>query len=82
MTKRFPSSEYDVLVVIEGDTLLSRDNLGKIRDLVTDLQLIDGTRGIISLYSARQPPEGNHLPAPLFPDPLPEGRPTISSSRR
>ena len=73
VTKRFPSSEYDVLVVIEGDTLLSRDNLGKIRDLVTDLQLIDGTRGIISLYSARQPPEGNHLPAPLFPDPLPEG---------
>jgi uncharacterized protein len=73
VTKRFPSSEYDVLVVIEGDTLLSRDNLGKIRDLVTDLQLIDGTRGIISIYSARQPPEGNHLPAPLFPDPLPEG---------
>ncbi len=73
VTKRFPSSEYDVLVVIEGDNLLSRDNLGKIRDLATDLQLIDGTRGIISLYSARQPPEGDHLPAPLFPDPLPEG---------
>ncbi|MGP8231539.1 MAG: efflux RND transporter permease subunit [Methylovirgula sp.] len=73
VTKRFPSSEYDVLVVIEGDNLLSRDNLGKLRDLATDLQLIDGTRGIISLYSARQPPEGDHLPAPLFPDPLPEG---------
>jgi uncharacterized protein len=73
VTKRFPSSEYDVLVVIEGDKLLARDNLGKIRDLVTDLQLIDGTRGIISLYSARQPPEGDHLPAPLFPDPLPAG---------
>jgi uncharacterized protein len=73
VTKRFPSSEYDVLVVLEGDSLLSRDNLGKIRDLVTDLQLVDGTRGIISLFSARQPPEGNHLPAPLFPDPLPEG---------
>jgi predicted RND superfamily exporter protein len=73
VTKRFPSSEYDVLVVIEGDNLLSRNNLGKIRDLATDLQLIDGTRGIISLYSARQPPEGDHLPAPLFPDPLPEG---------
>ncbi len=47
--------------------------LARLRDLVTDLQLIDGTRGIISLYSARQPPEGDHLPAPLFPDPLPEG---------
>jgi uncharacterized protein len=73
VTARFPSSEYDVLLVIQGDKLLSRDNLSKLRDLVTDLQLIDGTRGIISLFSARQPPEGDHLPAPLFPEPLPEG---------
>ncbi len=55
VTARFPSSEYDVLLVIQGDKLLSRDNLSKLRDLVTDLQLIDGTRGIISLFSARQP---------------------------
>jgi uncharacterized protein len=73
VTARFPSSEYDVLLVIQGDKLLARDNLSKLRDLVTDLQLIDGTRGIISLFSARQPPEGDHLPAPLFPEPLPEG---------
>src|SRR5499427_1683795 len=74
VTKRFPSSEYDVLVVIEGKSLLQRASLEKLRDLVTDLQLIEGTRGIISLFSARQPPEGDHLPEPLFPDPLPEGK--------
>ena len=74
VTKRFPSSEYDVLVVIEGRSLLERESLEKLRNLVTDLQLIDGTRGIISLFSARQPPEGNHLPEPLFPEPLPEGK--------
>ena len=74
VTKRFPSSEYDVLVVLEGKSLMERDTLGKVRDLVTELQLIDGTRGIISLFSARQPPEGNHLPEPLFPEPLPEGK--------
>src|SRR5499427_4644847 len=74
VTKRFPSSEYDVLVVVEGKSLLQRESLEKLRDLVTDLQLIDGTRGIISLFSARQPPEGNHLPEPLFPEPLPEGK--------
>jgi predicted RND superfamily exporter protein len=73
VTKRFPSSEFDVLVVVEGKTLLERDSLEKLRDLVTDLQLIDGTRGIISLFSARQPPEGGNLPAPLFPEELPEG---------
>jgi predicted RND superfamily exporter protein len=73
VTRRFPSSEFDVLVVIEGKTLLERESLEKLRDLVTDLQLIDGTRGIISLFSARQPPEGGQIPAPLFPEELPEG---------
>ena len=47
------------MIVVEGKTLLERDFVEKLRDLVTDLQLIDGTRGIISLFSARQPPEGN-----------------------
>ena len=73
VTRRFPSSEFDVLVVVEGKTLLARESIEKLRDLVTDLQLIDGTRGIISLFSARQPPEGGQLPEPLFPDELPEG---------
>jgi predicted RND superfamily exporter protein len=73
VTKRFPSSEYDVLVVVEGKSLLQRASLSKLRDLVTDLQLIDGTRGIISLFSARQPPENGNLPAALFPQVLPEG---------
>ena len=73
VTKRFPSSEFDVLVVVEGPTLLARENLERLRNLVTDLQLIDGTRGIISLFSAREPPQGNQLPAALFPEELPEG---------
>ena len=72
--KRFPSSEYDVLVVVEGKTLLERNSLEKLRDLTTDLQLIEGTRGIISLFSARQSPEAGKLPAALFPEPLPEGQ--------
>ena len=74
VTKRFPSNEYDVLVVLEGKNLMARDTIDRVRTLVTDLQLIDHTRGVISMFSARQPPEGNHLPEPLFPDPLPEGK--------
>ena len=72
-SKRFPSNEYDVLMVIEGSSLLARDSIEKLRDLVTDLQLIEGTRGVLSLFSARQPPENGQLPAPLFPADLPEG---------
>ncbi|MDB5520948.1 MAG: putative superfamily transporter, partial [Tardiphaga sp.] len=73
VTRRFPSTEYDVLVVVEGPTLLARENLEKVRDLVTDLQLVEGTRGLISLFSARQAPAPGKLPAALFPSELPEG---------
>ena len=73
VTRRFPSNEFDVLIVVEGKSLLERSSIEKLRDLVTDLQLIDGAKGIISIFSARQPPQGNELPAPLFPDKLPEG---------
>jgi len=73
VTKRFPSAEFDVLVVIEGKQLLARESVEKLRDLVTDLQLVDGVRGLISLFSARQPPEAGKLPAPVFPETLPTG---------
>src|SRR6202166_1767827 len=72
-TKRFQPVEFDVLVVVEGKTLLKRENLEKLRDLVTDLQLVDGTRGLISLFSARQAPAPGKLPAALFPSDLPQG---------
>src|SRR3982075_280263 len=72
-TKRFPAVEFDVLVVVEGKTLLKRENLEKVRDLVTDLQLVEGTRGLISLFSARQAPAPGKLPAALFPSELPRG---------
>ena len=73
ISRQFPSSEYDVLIVLSGETLLARELVEKLGSLVTDVQLIDGTRGVLSMFSARQPaPEGG-LPEPLFPDPLPEG---------
>ncbi|HEV7635924.1 MAG TPA: MMPL family transporter [Bradyrhizobium sp.] len=73
VTKRFPATEFDVLVVAEGTTLLARDNLEKLREFVTDLQLVEGTRGLISLFSARQAPAPGKLPAALFPQELPQG---------
>ncbi|HKH02426.1 MAG TPA: MMPL family transporter [Bradyrhizobium sp.] len=72
-TKRFPATEFDVLVVVEGKTLLARENLERVRELVTDLQLVEGTRGLISLFSARQAPAPGKLPAALFPSDLPTG---------
>ena len=73
VTKKFPAEEFDVLVVVEGKNLLARNNLEKLRDFVTDLQLVEGTRGLVSLFSARQAPAPGKLPAALFPAELPEG---------
>jgi predicted RND superfamily exporter protein len=73
VTHRFPSNEFDVLIVIEGDKLLERSSLEALRNLAIDLQLLDGTRGLISIFSAREPPENGGIPPPLFPTPLPQG---------
>jgi len=73
VTRRFPSNEFDVLIVIEGDQLLARPSLEKLRELAINLQLIDGTRGLISIFSAREPPNNGQIPPPLFPNPLPQG---------
>ncbi len=78
VTRRFPSSEYDVLVVAEGKQLLARNSVEHLRDLVTDLQLVPGTRGVISLFSARQPSPDGGLPAPSFPRSCRKGPATTS----
>ncbi len=73
ISRDFPSSEYDVLIVVSGDSLLARDSIDKLRDFVTDVQLIDGARGALSMFSARLPAPQGGMPEPLFPEPLPQG---------
>jgi uncharacterized protein len=73
VTRRFPSSEFDILMVVEGKALLERDNLQKVRDTLADLQLTDGVKGVISLFSSRQAPKNGQKPGPLFPGVLPTG---------
>ncbi len=71
--KKFPSNEYDVLVVVDGKSLLGREQIDALRRLATDLQLVDGDSGLISIFSARQPSAHGGLPEPVFPEDLPEG---------
>jgi uncharacterized protein len=73
LSSRFPSSEYDVLVVIEGERLLERASVEQLHELLIELHFVGGIDGLISMFSAREPPEPGELPAPLFPDELPEG---------
>ncbi len=69
----FPSSEFDVLVVIEGEDVLQRDRLDAVRRAIIDLQLADGVNGLVSMLSARDKPDANGYAAPVVPDVLPEG---------
>ena len=45
LSERFPSSEYDVLIVVTGDKLLERKSINALRSLVTELQFVDGMAG-------------------------------------
>lgn len=69
--KRFPSSEYDVLVVVEGKDLLKREGLEAFRNAVIDLQLTDGVKGLVSMLSARGMPDATGYAPPVVPDDLP-----------
>ncbi len=71
--RRFPSSEYDVLAVVEGKTLLGRRGLQAFADLAVELQLVTGIDGIVSMLSARNQPDEKGYPPPIVPDELPEG---------
>ena len=73
LSERFPSSEYDVLIVVTGDKLLERKSINALRSLVTELQFVDGMDGEVSLFSAREAPEPGKVPGPVFPARLPTG---------
>ena len=71
--RRFPSSEYDVLVVVEGKDLLKKPQLEAFRRAIVDLQLADGVDGLISMLSARGKPDASGYAPPIVPDDLPDG---------
>ena len=71
--RRFPSSEYDVLLVVEGEKLLARKQLEAFANLAIELQLVDGIEGMVSMLSARGRLDEDGYPPPIVPDELPEG---------
>ncbi len=71
--KRFPSNEYDVLVVIEGKDLLQKPQIEALRRAMIDLQLADGVNGVVSMLSARGKPDPSGYVPPILPDELPDG---------
>jgi predicted RND superfamily exporter protein len=77
--QRFPSSEYDVLVVVEGHDLLKRQQLEAFAGLTTELQLVDGVAGLVSMLSARGAPDASGYAAPIVPDEIPPEGPAYDA---
>ncbi len=79
LNEKFPTSEYDILIVLEGDNLLKRENIEKLRDLPNDLKLdLEDelqSAGVISLFDVREPTTDKKKTPPLIvPEEIPEGK--------
>jgi len=73
MSERFPTSEFDVFVVVEGQDLLTPQRLEDVRMLHLELQFVEPVTGVLSVFSMRQAPDADGYPAPMFPANIPRG---------
>ena len=73
MSDRFPTSEFDVLVIIEAPTLMKPELLEEIRNLHLELQFGEAVAGVLSIFSMRDPPGDAEIPPPMIPTELPTG---------
>lgn len=73
LSRRFPTSEFDVLIVIEGPNLLTPEALETIRNAHLELQFAEALDGVLSIFSMREPPDEKGYPPPLIPAELPQG---------
>lgn len=72
MSDLFPSSERDVLVMIEGKDLLSPKGLESIRNVHQELEFVDSVDGALSMFSMRGPPNKDGYAPPIIPHDIPK----------
>jgi hypothetical protein len=69
----FPDLENQVFLLVEGDDLVDQVALEAVRSLHLDLQFVDDVTAVMSIFTARRPPDANGDLLPVFPDDLPGG---------
>ncbi len=72
MSELFPSSERDVLVMIEGKDLMSPKGLAAIRDVHQELEFSEPVDGALSMFSMRGAPNKDGYAAPIIPHDIPK----------
>ena len=68
--ERFPDVQRDIHVVVSSDRPFDLADVKTLKTLDQDLAALPGVRGVLSMFSAIQEPEGDSEFQPLFPDDL------------
>lgn len=73
LNKLFPTSEYDVMLLIKGKNLLHPKTVDDIRNIQLELEFAEGVEGIVSMFTMRGTPDETGYAPPLFPADIPTG---------
>lgn len=73
MRQAFPLNERDIYVIVSSPKPFSPAEIEVLRELHLELQLLDETESVLSLFSIRDNLIEDGYAAPLVPDELPEG---------
>ncbi len=74
LNKLFPTTEYDVMVLIKGKDLLRPQTLDDIRNIQLELEFADGVESVISMFTMRGTPDKTGYAPPLFAADIPTGK--------
>ncbi len=73
LNKLFPTTEYDVMVLIKGKDLMRPQTLDDIRNIQLELEFADGVENVVSMFTMRGTPDKTGYAPPLFAADIPTG---------
>ncbi|MCF6199071.1 MAG: MMPL family transporter [Hyphomicrobiaceae bacterium] len=74
LAKLFPTTEYDVMMLVQGKDLLSSKKLDDVRNIHLEMAFAEGVDSTISMFTLRGTPNKTGYAPPLFPADMPKGK--------
>lgn len=72
ISKQFPVSELDILLLISGKDLLDQKKISDVRAIQEEVEFLEGVSSTLSMFSLRGKPNATGKAPPLFPAELTE----------
>lgn len=67
VARQYPGSDRDILIVVDGPDLFTLKRLEALRTLHLELSFVDDVGSVLSMFSARKPPDASGKTEPVFP---------------